>query len=65
MNFNPIIYLVKINLLRKEDSSINEDIEKLEKHIDDNLKPFSTNLSLSIPNNPLELMTFLKKIFKI
>ncbi len=40
MNFNPIIYLGNLNILRKEEPSINEDIEKLEKHIDDNLKPF-------------------------
>ena len=38
MNFNPIIHLGNLNLLRKADPSINEDIQKLEKHIDDDLK---------------------------
>ena len=38
MNFNPIIHLGNLNLLRKADPSINEDIEKLEKHIDEDLK---------------------------
>ena len=38
MNFNPIIHLGNLNLLRKADPSINEDIEKLEKHIDQDLK---------------------------
>ena len=38
MNFNPIIHLGNLNLLIKADPSINEDIEKLEKHIDEDLK---------------------------
>ena len=38
MNFNPIIHLGNLNLLRKADPSINEDIAKLEEHINKDLK---------------------------
>ena len=37
MNFNPIIHLGNLNILRKVDPAINEDIEKLSKHIDEDL----------------------------
>ena len=38
LNFNPIIHLGNLNLLRKADPSINEDIAKLEEHINKDLK---------------------------
>ena len=38
MNFNPIIHLGNLNLLRKADPSINEDIAKLEEYINKDLK---------------------------
>jgi len=37
LNFNPIIHLGNLNILRKADPAINEDIEKLSKHIDEDL----------------------------
>ena len=37
LNFNPIIHLGNLNILRKVDPAINEDIEKLSKHIDEDL----------------------------
>ena len=35
LNFNPIIHLGNLNILRKADPAINENIEKLSKHIDE------------------------------
>ena len=37
LNFNPIIHLGNLNILRKADPEINSDIEKLTKHIDEDL----------------------------
>ena len=37
LNFNPIIHLGNLNILRKADPEINKDIEKLTKHIEDDL----------------------------
>lgn len=37
LNFNPIIHLGNLNILRKVDPEINSDIEKLTNHIDEDL----------------------------
>ena len=42
LNFNPIIHLGNLNMLRKADPAINEDIEKLTKHIEDDLHKISS-----------------------
>ena len=42
LNFNPIIHLGNLNILRKADPEINSDIEKLTKHIDEDLVEIKT-----------------------
>ena len=42
LNFNPIIHLGNLNMLRKADPAINEDIEKLTKHIEEDLNQITS-----------------------
>ena len=43
LNFNPIIHLGNLNILRKADPEINTDIEKLTKHINDDLEEITSD----------------------
>lgn len=43
LNFNPIIHLGNLNILRKADPEINADIEKLTKHINDDLEEITSD----------------------